>query len=552
MDTILHLNLLIQVEKISHAAAKCNMDFQTMLAEKESIMEVSDFLGITFDQAVLFSCLVELSLQKTVTLENLSRHLKCSVLKIIVIKHEIEALEKLTLLKKKSKSPRVITSYNEIGYSVPFNVIEALRTSDKSFLNPVLKLNFPNLLEHVQKIYKNRVDDTLTTKELIEEIDQLLANNKDHAFIKYINQKVEKTTNKCVVLVLAYYRLTGLVLMDSDNLQETIFDDIADHMEFRRTIASGKNEIIAKNIITMQHSDFANEQIMSLSQQSIKILYDDYPELCIQEISNNGLIKFDSIIDKQLYFNPELSFQINNITNVLGKKQFTSFQKAAKLNKLNTGITTIFYGYSGTGKTEAVYQIAKKTHRDIMMVDLSQTKSMWMGESEKQVKKIFDDYKQLLKTSSIQPILFINEVDGLFSKRQKLGNSSTSSSQTMNTIQNIILQALESFEGILFATTNLTENLDKAFERRFLFKVDFPKPDKNIRASIWKSKLPELTLKMAETLAERFELTGGQIDIQIRQLVLKKVLHKKTNVFESLLESCGKEKGFSERLMIGF
>ncbi len=115
-----------------------------------------------------------------------------------------------------------------------------------------------------------------------------------------------------------------------------------------------------------------------------------------------------------------------------------------------------------------------------------------------------------------------------------------------------MLQALENFEGILIATTNLTDNLDKAFERRFTFKINFPKPDSKARKKIWKCKLPALSETEAVVLGEKFEMTGGEIDVQIRQVILKRVLNKKVKLFDFLLESCSKDHGFSTRPRIGF
>ena len=181
------------------------------------------------------------------------------------------------------------------------------------------------------------------------------------------------------------------------------------------------------------------------------------------------------------------------LQKTLSNRKFNSIKRQLEQRKFNSGLTILLYGYSGTGKTEAVYQIAKKTNREIMMVDLSKTKSMWFGESEKQVKKIFDDYKLAMRNAKVAPILFINEVDGLLTKRQDIGNNSTSALHALNTIQNILLQEMEAFDGILFATTNLTENLDKAFDRRFLFKLKFNHPDVETRHKIWKNKLPELS-----------------------------------------------------------
>ena len=83
-----------------------------------------------------------------------------------------------------------------------------------------------------------------------------------------------------------------------------------------------------------------------------------------------------------------------------------------------SGITVLFHGAPGTGKTASTYQIAKNTGRDIMMVDISDTKSMWFGESEKRIKAVFADYNKSLKYSKIAPILVFNEADAVFSKRK--------------------------------------------------------------------------------------------------------------------------------------
>lgn len=91
---------------------------------------------------------------------------------------------------------------------------------------------------------------------------------------------------------------------------------------------------------------------------------------------------------------------------------------------------------------------------------------MWVGESEKNIKGIFDDYKQKVKQSVKAPILLFNEADAIIVKRQVGAERAVEKME--NSIQNIILQEIEQLDGILIATTNLAENMDKAFERRFL------------------------------------------------------------------------------------
>lgn len=125
-------------------------------------------------------------------------------------------------------------------------------------------------------------------------------------------------------------------------------------------------------------------------------------------------------------------------------------------------------------KTVSKLRLESKMDREIMRVDISQVKSMWFGGSEKRVKRIFNDYRSFMEECAKIPVLLFNEADAVFSKRMEVNSSNVA--QTENTMQNIILEELETFGGIMIATTNLTDNLDAAFERRFLFKIGFARP----------------------------------------------------------------------------
>jgi SpoVK/Ycf46/Vps4 family AAA+-type ATPase len=203
-------------------------------------------------------------------------------------------------------------------------------------------------------------------------------------------------------------------------------------------------------------------------------------------------------------------------------------------------MVVLLHGLPGTGKTETVYQLAKQTQRNIYKVDISETKSMWFGESQKLIKKVFNDYHQMMKTESDCPILLFNEADGIISKRKELGNSNTA--ETENAIQNIILEEMENFEGILFATTNLVKNMDAAFERRFLFKLQFDQPSLENAAKIWKNKLPFLTEDEARRLAERFPFSGGEIENITRKCVMNDLLTGSEIRFQQVVEFCKQEK----------
>lgn len=219
---------------------------------------------------------------------------------------------------------------------------------------------------------------------------------------------------------------------------------------------------------------------------------------------------------------------------------------------MRSGFCSLFYGLPGTGKTETVYQIARATGRDILRVDVDKIKSCWVGESEQNMKKLFDRYHNICKNSPLAPILLFNEADAILGSRME--GATRAVDKMENSIQNIILQEMEALEGIMIATTNLTANLDKAFERRFLYKIQFNRPTVEARAQIWQAMLPLLTKDDAHTLASRFDLSGSEIENITRKCTVNSILSGQETIdFTSIIEICHNERiSTSTRVKIGF
>ena len=185
-------------------------------------------------------------------------------------------------------------------------------------------------------------------------------------------------------------------------------------------------------------------------------------------------------------------------------------------------------------------------------VKISETKSMCFGESQNLVKKIFTDYCNFKKTQKICPILLFNEADAIIGKRKSASSSSVA--DTENAIQNVLLEELENFDGILFATSNLVANLDSAFERRFLFKVKFENPSMVNAAKIWRNKLPFLSAKEALQLASQFSYSGGEMENIARKSLMDEIVFGTKHNFERILSFCENEKWSSKSgcLRIGY
>jgi SpoVK/Ycf46/Vps4 family AAA+-type ATPase len=273
-------------------------------------------------------------------------------------------------------------------------------------------------------------------------------------------------------------------------------------------------------------------------------------KLFIRHKKRSNVRSPEQIPVRELIFREEEMKQLELLKKLLHDNHFAETQNRLASKNLPKGITALLHGAPGTGKTESVMQIARETEREIMKIDISQSKSMWFGESEKIIKRVFTDYKSLCKACERIPILFFNEADAILSKRVDVGSSNVA--QTENTIQNILLEELENFEGILLATTNLAKNFDPAFERRFLFKVEFRQPDIETKAKIWKLKLPILTSDQFNALAVRYNFSGGQIDNIVRKAEIHEIVHGLTTSYETIIEYCNEELLQRKRVEVGF
>lgn len=216
----------------------------------------------------------------------------------------------------------------------------------------------------------------------------------------------------------------------------------------------------------------------------------------------------------------------------------------------------IFYGPPGTGKTMTALSLAKSMKKRVLSFDCSKILSKYVGESEQNVRKIFDTYRDLALKTKSEPVLLLNEADQFLSARSTEGGGSAE--KMHNQMQNIFLEQIEKFNGMLIATTNLLETIDKAFSRRFDYKIAFEQPTQKQRLELWRKLLPESAVYEEnfdiEELA-KYKLSGGQIKVVLKNCALK-VAVKEEPIFlvQDFIETIQREvKGvFGKEKSMGF
>lgn len=311
-----------------------------------------------------------------------------------------------------------------------------------------------------------------------------------------------------------------------------------------RSFMEESNVLFSTELIAFTQKSNLSDAKIEPTLKAQKMYIGDNIDLFQKKSDNINFIQPKSIKKKELFYSPENEIEINRIAKSISKGNFKKIQNRLDREKLPTGITILLHGDAGTGKTETAYQLAKKTGRAIFHVDIAASKSSWFGESEKIIKKLFDDYNSMRNLSLRQnkpcPIMLFNEADSIFKKRSE--NTEQSTDQTLNTMQNIILEEMEKFQGILIATTNLASNFDYAFERRFLFKVKFERPSIEAKKSIWLSKLKWLDENGASKFAREFDFSGGEIDNICRKITMEEIITGRRPSLENIMTFCQNEK----------
>ena len=171
----------------------------------------------------------------------------------------------------------------------------------------------------------------------------------------------------------------------------------------------------------------------------------------------------------------------------------------------SSGVVALFSGPSGTGKTLAAEVIAGDLGLDLYKVDLSAVVSKYIGETEKNLSRIFD------AAGAGDLVLFFDEADALFGKRTEVSDAHD---RYANIEVAYLLQRLEPYDGLVVLATNLQRNIDQAFLRRISVAVDFPLPEEPQRRAIWRQSFPSTAPQQdldLDFLARKFKITGGVI-----------------------------------------
>lgn len=269
----------------------------------------------------------------------------------------------------------------------------------------------------------------------------------------------------------------------------------------------------------------------------------------MQDERDSKLVFPARIKERELFYSGEAAQQLDKLAAALQEENLQDIQRRLEEHKMPVGITAILYGESGTGKTESVYQMARRSGRPLFHVNIGEIISEWHNATERKLGELFAQYQKMVEQAQSRkepvPIFLFNEADVIFGRRMQPPRQGVEISE--NRVQNILLEQMERLEGILIATTNMEANLDEAFSRRFLFKIRLAKPDTSLQQKIWRHKLEWLNEETAYRLAEQYQFSGGEIDNIAKKAIMEEILRGRRATVADLEDYCKVEKLSRER-----
>lgn len=506
---------------------------------------IASKLGITDTQAILLALAMNHCFDCYVNLTDIFRDSNCSTSRRLMLMGELDALVKRHLLTNRTKS-------RDAQYKIPQGVIEAFRNNTSYKPQGYGKMPLRQMFIVLDDLFDQHGDDELSYEQLVYEVGQLFDVNADSDFVRRIRNYGYDEDDTMLLLLFCHLFVTN----GDDNINWSdlrfLYDSKRIRSATKAALLDGDHLLIEDKLVENANaSGFADRDAFKLTEQAKRELLGELNIKSVKEGRRSSeVIRSKDIKAKPLFFPEAVERQVDELAGLLTERNYRRICRRMKQKKFHSGFACLFYGAPGTGKTETVYQLAKKTKRDVMLVDIPQVRSMWVGESEKNVKGIFDRYRQLVKDSKRCPILLFNEADAIISKRT---HHDSSVDKMENTMQNIILQEMENLDGILIATTNLQENMDKAFERRFLYKIQYAKPDVRSREKIWNAMIPELDNSVVKELAGKYEFSGGQIENIARHYTIESILKGEDTITAQTLNAyCKQESIKKEGRQIGF
>ncbi len=415
-------------------------------------------------------------------------------------------------------------------YEISRKLIYAVTSNDRSVLEkkreiPQSSFQLLELFEVEIRAKKRKKAASATLAKVSRELTE---RNPDLSLSKFIRKEKIQGELLPVFLKFCLDYYNGKDYVSPKNLAEDFIQSREERYRFISDFTQEKHPFFKKGLIKKVADDFIMSSDHFEYTDKVIQLIDPGASRSKSAVKYKMLEKIEAstIAEKMLIYPLEQQASVEKLQTLMMPEQFDKFTGRFRAKGMKAGVSILLYGKPGTGKTETVLQLSRATGRSLLTADASKIRDKWVGETEKNIRELFQEYRKSLKESKHCPILLFNEADAVFGVRRKVNDRGD---QMENSLQNILLEELENFEGIFIATTNMETNFDKAFDRRFLYKFKFEIPSATTTRAIWESKFPGMDQQIIHVLSEEFSLTGAQIENIRKKTEVDLILNEETS-----------------------
>ncbi|MDD4990977.1 MAG: ATP-binding protein [Paludibacter sp.] len=548
-QTVEHFNLIFENSKNSKLELRSDKELDAainMIATQFNISQIQSIL-----LAVIFMFTMD---DVDICTERIISFFGLKLPDFFTIKSDIEELIQIGLIKYKRENHSKNT-YNST-FTINQKVLDAIfnnKDINSALIEP--DMSFVQFCGWIKRVIRNRSVSDFSMFELSEKVNDIERRNPN---ILQIQQLKELKVNEEERMIL-YYLIESVTDNEPTvNLRLIIIElfGIDNYISISSQFMQNEQDLQLKGLVKVNANGYVNgyfddatigltEKAYDLLLADSKVLYKNSPK------TDHTIIRHESIIEKELFFNEKQGKEIDFFKESIKEENLDKLKSKLKQAGIQKSMIAIFEGVPGSGKTEVARQIAKSLQYDLFILDFTKMKSEYYSQSQKLVKEAFEEFRRVADANQNRMILLLNEADGLLHHRT---NSETnhSTDETENQIQNILLEEFEKGDYLIILTTNLLNNIDKAFLRRFLFKISFDYPDKSTMKKIYRSKLGWLSDKQLDELSH-IQLSGGEIDNVTVKVLMHEVFHNEKPSTYQLIDFCLQEKVEKRRLpKLGF
>lgn len=364
-------------------------------ALKEVILELeklSKYLNCTPLQSALFTAVFSKSVNSSVDFDDIRRFFDIDTIDAQLLQNDFEQLTKTNFLE-------LTDSRRRDNYIIPKEILSAIHNN-----MPIGKLKQEQKeitrYDFVTTIGEWVEDNDIKTNELLRRMKEEEEKSKALSFVKTVKKMIPDGRNRVMFYDICYDFISSRRRVSDINATlNDIFDSVSERFMWGKQLMQKEHELIQLDLIEIEPERLFSDADMKLTEKGRKLFLEDDFELFTDEKNKDKrLIYPEDIPEKPLFYDDELSRQLNLLKENLQEERFSELQKRLEEQSLSKGVAAIFHGLPGTGKTETAMQIAKATGRPVCHVDIAGSKSCWFGESEKLIKRIFTDYAEQCKS----------------------------------------------------------------------------------------------------------------------------------------------------------